>query len=195
MRIVVVGTSGSGKTTFSRRIAAALNLPRVEIDALNWLPGWVALNATDPVELQRRVDAATAGEAWVSDGNYSSVRDLLWSRSTHLVWLDYPRHVVMRRVILRSVRRAIDRRELWPGTGNRENWRKWFRASHPIRWAWDTWERRRRQTAERLTLPQNAHLTVLHLTQPREAAGAVRQLQDAATAESGQRKTRPNGPG
>ncbi len=67
MRIVVVGTSGSGKTTFARKIAAALNLPRVEIDALNWLPGWVALNATDPVQLQRRVDAATAGEAWAAE--------------------------------------------------------------------------------------------------------------------------------
>lgn len=169
MRIVVVGTSGSGKTTMARRIAAELNLPRVEIDAINWQPGWVGLNAVDPPEFVRRVDAATSGERWVCDGNYSAIRDLLWRRATHLVWLDYPRHVVMRRVILRSIRRAIDRRELLPGTGNRESWRKWGRASHPIRWAWSTWRRRRSETGALLKEPRYAHLTVLRLRHPREA--------------------------
>jgi len=36
MRIAVVGTSGSGKTTLARRLAAGLDLPFVELDAINW---------------------------------------------------------------------------------------------------------------------------------------------------------------
>ena len=42
MRIVVVGTSGAGKTTLARRIAALLMLPHIELDAINWQPGWRA---------------------------------------------------------------------------------------------------------------------------------------------------------
>jgi adenylate kinase family enzyme len=179
MRIVVIGTSGSGKTTMARRLATALGVPMVEIDAINWQPGWRGLNADDPAELVRRVDAATAGPTWVSDGNYSNLRALLWSRATHLVWLDYPRWVVMRRVIGRSLRRVIDRRELWPGTGNRENWRKWARASHPIRWAWATWRRRRTETEARLQDPRYVHLTAVRLRHPREAASVLRRLADA----------------
>src|SRR5258707_9298493 len=89
MRVVVFGTSGSGKTTPARRLAAALDLPCVELDAINWQPGWRSLSAIDPDRFVGRVDAATAAENWGADGNYAKVRELLWSRATHLVWLDY----------------------------------------------------------------------------------------------------------
>jgi len=177
VRIVVFGTSGSGKTTMARRLAAALSLPMVELDRINWQPGWRGLNTDDPAEFARRVAAATAGDAWVCDGNYSGVRTYLWTRGTHLVWLDYPRRVIMFRVIRRSVVRAFDRRELWPGTGNRENWRHWFRASHPIHYAWSTWARRRSEAEARLADPRYANLTVLRLRHPRQATGLVEQLQ------------------
>jgi len=177
MRIVVFGTSGSGKTTLARRLSVARSLPLVELDRINWQPGWRGLNIDDPAEFVRRVERATAGDAWVTDGNYSAVRTYLWARATHLVWLDYERPVIMFRVIRRSVIRAFDRRELWPGTGNRESWRHWFKASHPISYAWNTWERRRREGEARLQDPRFAHLIVLRLRRPSEAKEVVRQLQ------------------
>jgi adenylate kinase family enzyme len=39
MRIVVVGTSGAGTTTFARTIAMHLPVPHIELDAINWQPG------------------------------------------------------------------------------------------------------------------------------------------------------------
>jgi ABC-type branched-subunit amino acid transport system ATPase component len=48
MRIVVVGTSGAGKTTLARRIAALLELPHIELDAINWQPGWRDLTRHPP---------------------------------------------------------------------------------------------------------------------------------------------------
>jgi len=39
-RVAVIGTTGSGKTIFARRLAAALDAPHVELDALYWGPGW-----------------------------------------------------------------------------------------------------------------------------------------------------------
>jgi adenylate kinase family enzyme len=181
MRISVIGTSGSGKSTMAKRLSAAFGLPHIELDAVNWQPGWRSLDAEDPVEFLRRVEAEIGGEAWVTDGNYSTVRGAIWARATHLVWLDYDRPVIMRRVITRSVARALDQRELW--SGNRERWRDWLHASHPIRWAWDTWKDRRARYEAMLADRANAHLTVLRLRHPREAGGVVERL--AATAGAG----------
>jgi adenylate kinase family enzyme len=115
MRIVVVGTSGAGKTTLARRVADQLQLPHIELDAINWQSGWRDLTRHDPEEFIRRVTEAIQGEAWVVDGNYGPVRERVWRRATHLVWLDYGRAVIMARVISRSVLRALLRTELWAG--------------------------------------------------------------------------------
>jgi adenylate kinase family enzyme len=177
MRIVVVGTSGAGKTTLARRIAALLELPHIELDAFNWQPGWRDLTRHDPEEFVRRVNEAIQAEAWVLDGNYGPVRDIVWPRATHLVWLDYERPVIMARVISRTLLRAVLRTELW--AGNRERWRHMLRPSHPIRWAWSTWERRRRETAERLAQSESAHLVVVRLRRPSEVSRAVDLLAKA----------------
>lgn len=176
MRIAVVGTSGSGKSTLAERLAAALDVSFIELDAIDWQPGWRDLKTYDRPEFIRRVTAAVSQDAWALAGNSSAVRDLIWGRATDLVWLDYPRSVVMRRVIWRSLVRAVGRMELWPGTGNRETWRMWLSPEHPIRWAWSTYHRRKREYAQRIADPKWSHLRVHHLTQPRQAAELVRDL-------------------
>jgi adenylate kinase family enzyme len=181
MRIVVVATSGAGKTTLARRIAAQLQLPHIELDAINWQSEWRDLTRHDPEEFVRRVTEAIQAEAWVVDGNYGPVRERVWQRATHLVWLDYERVVIMARVISRSFRRAVLRTELW--AGNRERWRHMLRPSHPIRWAWTTWDRRRRETAERLVQNDYAHLVVLWVRHPREVPRALDLLADAARVQ------------
>jgi adenylate kinase family enzyme len=168
MRIVVIGTSGAGKTTLARAIAARFALSHIELDAINWQPGWRDQARHDPVTFARRVAEVIQAEEWVIDGNYGDVRDAIWRRATHLVWLDYDWPVIMARVIRRSLLRVIWRTELWAGTGNRERWRHLLRPSHPIRWAWSTWRRHRAETAERLCRPAYAHLVVLRLLRPRE---------------------------
>ena len=139
MRLVVVGCAGSGKTTMARALARALNVRHVELDGLNWDPGWRNLTAEDPETFRRRIAAAAAGEAWVMDGNYVAVKGDHWVRATAFVWMDTPRWRVMPQVIWRSVSRAVEGRELWAGTGNRERPGDWLKKEHPIRWAWDTW--------------------------------------------------------
>lgn len=182
MRIAVVGTSGSGKTTMAKRLSAGFDLPHVEMDAVNWQPGWYDLAQNEPEEFRRCIREATDGDAWVCDGGYGTVRDIVWSRATHLVWLDYSRARIMSRVIRRSIWRVVDRHELWAGSGNREDWRKWFTAEHPIRWAWNTWAGRRANFEEMTGLPDYAHLHVFRLRHPREVRGVIADL--AGDAES-----------
>lgn len=94
-RYVVVGTSGSGKTTLARQIALRLEIPHIELDALHWQPGWVGAT---PEAMRKRVETAIAAPAWVLDGNYSKVRDVVWQRATHLIWLDYSFPLVFWRI-------------------------------------------------------------------------------------------------
>lgn len=115
-RIHVMGISGSGKTTTAERLAHKLGVPHVELDAINWQPDWQMLE-TDI--FRRRVARALAGDAWVVDGNYSKVRDIVWARVQRVIFLDLPLRQTMARLLRRTVRRALGGEELWGG--NREN--------------------------------------------------------------------------
>jgi len=164
-RVAVVGTSGSGKTTFAVQLAARLGVPRIELDALHWQPGWVA----SEVELFRdRVRTAIAQDAWVSDGNYSAVRPIVFERADTIVWLDLPLRTCLWRVIARTARRARSREDLW-GSGNRESWRKQIGRDSLIWWLLTTHRRRRREYEQRFADPALAGLRVLRFRSSGEA--------------------------
>jgi adenylate kinase family enzyme len=140
-RIVVVGTSCSGKTSYAKRLANILASPHVELDALYWNPNWVER----PLEEFRvLVRDAVAGDRWIVDGNYGTVRDLIWPRATCLIWLNYSFPLVMARAIRRTLRRAISREELF--SGNKESFRmSFFSRDSILLWVITThWNRRRR---------------------------------------------------
>ena len=59
MRVSVIGTSGSGKTTFAGELARRLGVRHVDLDAINWQPGWRDLSQHDGDEFRRRVADAT----------------------------------------------------------------------------------------------------------------------------------------
>jgi len=171
-RIVVVGTSGSGKTTMARRLAEGLGLPHVELDALHWGPGW-----TPPPdeEFRRQTAEALAGEEWTTDGNYSKVRDIVWGRAEALVWLDYALPVVLWRVISRTILRIVRREELWHG--NRENLRTSFLSRDSIiLWALTTYRRRRKEVPFLFSQPEYSHLRVVHLHSVRQARRWLKEV-------------------
>lgn len=177
MRVVVIGTSGAGKTMISEQIARRFGIPLVEMDALNWRPNWEALSQTDPARFLAEVDGATSGPDWVVAGNYTMARHIVWTRATHLVWLDYSRRVVMQRVLRRSFVRAWRRKAIWGE--NRENFRLWLYPSHPIQWAWRTWQPNRTATAKRLAEPGCAHLRIIQVIRPADAGKAFDRLEAA----------------
>ena len=190
MRVSVLGTSGCGKSTFARRLAGAIGAPHVELDAINRQPGWRDLDTHDPEQFVRRVGDAVAADAWVSDGNYGRIRDIVLARATHLVWLDYPRPVIMARVLRRSFVRALTHRELWPGTDNREEFARWLSKEHPIRWAWDTYHDRRRRFEALFEDPRAAHTARYRLRRPAEAEPLLRTLAGEAAGNHWQLATR-----
>jgi adenylate kinase family enzyme len=165
VRIAIIGTSGSGKTTLARDVATRLRLPLIELDALYWGACW---RPVERDEFRRRVRRAVSSEDWVLDGNYNIVREIVWPRATHLVWLDYGFVVTMSRVIRRSVVRAMSRKKLWDK--NEETFCGWLRPDHPIWRISKTWRWRRQEIQEALMKGEYGHLAVLRLRHRNEAS-------------------------
>lgn len=143
-RVVVFGTTGSGKSTVAARLAERTGLRVVELDALFWGRDWQPA----PVELFRhRVERETVGEGWIVVGNYGQVRDLVWQVADTLIWLDLPLPLVMWRLLRRTIGRIATQEELW-GTGNRESLRSaFFSRDSILLWALKTHHRNRKRFA------------------------------------------------
>jgi adenylate kinase family enzyme len=99
-RILVMGSSGSGKSTFVKRLSALTGLPTVSLDALFWKPGW---RPSDAAEFEKRVTAAAHLPRWIMDGNFISggAGDLRRNLADAVIWFDLPRRTCMTGIMIR----------------------------------------------------------------------------------------------
>ena len=166
-RINVVGTSGSGKTTFARRLAQTLRLPYYEMDAVFWKPGW---RESPYDEFLPRIEEITRQPRWVLDGNYSRTQPVKWKQVQQVIWLDLPFLMTIWRVTARTVRRARTQEELWLGTGNRESLREaFFSRKSIIGWAIRQHGTNRRRYPALMATPEYAHISFARLRSDAEA--------------------------
>jgi adenylate kinase family enzyme len=166
-RIVFQGISGSGKTTLARRVAAALDVPFVETDALVHGPGW---SETGDAELRELLRPTVEGDGWVIDSDYRrKLGTYVLEHADTVVWLDLPLHTCLRRLWGRTIPRIRRRQVLW--NGNTESWRDAFGG-------WDSLfvyairkhASQRRTLPQLLTRPELAHLQVVRLRTPAAVA-------------------------
>lgn len=99
-RIVVIGSSGAGKSTFARRLGAVTGLPVTHIDQLFWQPGWVP--TPTPLYLER-LSAVVAQDRWIIEGVNASTLDLRLPRTDLLIWLQRSRLACLWRIGRRVV--------------------------------------------------------------------------------------------
>ena len=155
-RFAVQGASGSGKTTLAKTLSDRMGLAHLELDSVYHQRDWTPLDAD---EFVRRVTEFTDGPRWVVDGNYRTVREMIWRRAQVIVILDLPRARVMRRLVTRTLVRATLRTELW--NTNRESWRNLV-SRDPNRnillWSWRT------HGAYHHDVPNQARETAAHAT-------------------------------
>ena len=166
-RIVFQGISGSGKTTLARRVAAALDVPFVETDALVHGPGW---GETGDAELRALLRPTVEGDAWVIDSDYRrKLGTYVLEHADTVVWLDLPLRTCLRRLWGRTIPRIRRQQELW--NGNTETWRDAFGG-------WDSLFvyavrkhlAQRRALPQLLARPELAHLEVVRLRTPAAVA-------------------------
>jgi adenylate kinase family enzyme len=137
-----------------------IGAPYQELDALFHGPDWTELPG-----FVEKVTAFTDQPTWVCEYQYIDVRAMLADRADTMVFLDYPRRLVMWRVIRRTVSRRRRREPLWNGNEEGPLWRILLDDEHIIRWAWKT----HRENRERLgPLAEREDLTVVALRSPAE---------------------------
>ena len=172
MRINVIGTSGSGKSTLSKRIAEKLNIPYVEMDSLFWKPNWTE---SSDEEFFPKVEQATSGEEWVLDGNYSRTQPIKSQRTQMVVYLALPFHVVLYRIISRSLIRGIKGQELW--SGNKETiWKHLFTRDSMILWVLKTFHKNRKRYIALFEEGEYEHIKFVRLRSAKEVEYFISKL-------------------
>lgn len=175
MRVVVIGSSCAGKSTFAKALAATKNCSHIELDELYWGPNWTPRPQGEFLE---SVAQATSDNHWVASGNYSPARDILWGQATTIVWLNFSLPVLLWRGIKRTAIRTATRQVLFHG--NRESFKRSFFSKESILWWIISTFRRRRQEFEALRFTGHFdHLHWLEAQHPRAAAEILRALQNS----------------
>ena len=70
-RVLVVGSPGSGKSMFAKKLSAITGIPMISLDALFWRSGWTP---SEDADFGGRVTDAANAPRWVMEGNYSRTR-------------------------------------------------------------------------------------------------------------------------
>ena len=140
-RVLVIGSGGSGKTTFVKALAARTGLPVIHLDQLYWHPGWVK---TPDEEWDRIILELSRGDAWIMDGNYGRTLPTRLAAADTIVFLDLPRVVCTWRILKRQLRYfGRTRPDAAPGCPERLTWEF-------VSWVWTYRSRRRPGILQRL---------------------------------------------
>jgi adenylate kinase family enzyme len=186
-RIILIGSSNSGKSTLAERIAAHRDVPFIELDALHWEPNWTE---ADPDVFRERVRGAIEPDAWVMAGNYITQQQTVsWPRADTIVWLDLSLRIVLPRCVRRCWSRWRSGELLW-GTNRETFWEHlmlWDTERSLIAYTIKHHRRRRREFETFIHDPRWSHITFVRLRSPDEIdawSGSVFELPSATSSHT-----------
>ena len=156
-RVMILGSSGSGKSSLAIQLGEITDLPVIHLDRLFWNPGWVE---TEPEEMVKKVAQAAAGEYWIMEGNYTNrAFDFRMERADSIIFIDFNRYICIFRVFKRWIKNhGKTRYDL--GEGCPEKIDLPF-----LKWIWDYPKRSRKNTIEKI---YSSGKTVHHLKTRKE---------------------------
>jgi adenylate kinase family enzyme len=127
-KILIVGCSGTGKSTLSRQLGLLLEIPVVHLDRMFWRPGWQNISRQ---QLRELMIPAMERPSWIIDGNFQSTLELRMQYADTVIFLDYPRRVFMTSVLKRIWQTyGTSRADLRPGCPEKLDWEF-------LRWVWN----------------------------------------------------------
>ena len=86
-RILVIGSNGAGKSTFSYRLANLSGLPLIHLDKIYWYGNWQNITRE---QLSSIVSAETAKSEWIIDGSYIRTLDKRLPFADTVFWFEFP---------------------------------------------------------------------------------------------------------
>lgn len=97
-RILVIGSPGSGKSTFSRKLSDITGVHLIHLDKEFWNHGWVETPRDEWVKKQERM---MSGAEWIIDGNYGGTLDLRIEKADTIICFQLSRTVCLLRYFKR----------------------------------------------------------------------------------------------
>ena len=97
---MVIGSSGSGKSTFSRELGEILNVPVYHLDLYYWKPGWIETPRAEWDDFNRQL---VAKDQWIIDGHYGRTLDIRLQAADVIIFFDISPVITTYRVIKRRV--------------------------------------------------------------------------------------------
>lgn len=165
-RINVVGTSGSGKSTVAKKIADKLSIPYVEMDKVFWGPDWYW---PSDKEFFSNLQKELSGNEWVLDGNYTRTIPIKWEKTQIVVWVDLPFTRTLYQAVKRAIKRSMTQEEIWPGTGNKESFRKnFFSKDSIILWTLKNYKKVKTKYESYMKDERYSHLKFIRLCSHKE---------------------------
>lgn len=101
-RVAIIGCPGSGKTTFARQLAEKSGLPLYHLDYYYYDAS--KDYPADKTAWRKQVTALVSKNRWIIDGNYKSTFDIRLPRADTIILLDFPRRVIIWRMLKRRVK-------------------------------------------------------------------------------------------
>lgn len=156
-KILIIGSSGAGKSTFARRLGAILQLEVIHLDSLYWSAGWVEM----PKDVWRTtVGELLTREAWIMDGNYGGTLDLRLQACDAVIFLDVPRLICLWRVLKRvAAYRTESRPDMAAGCPEKIDWEF-------IKYIWQYPRKNRPAVLEKLTACAKSKRVFILKSQP-----------------------------
>lgn len=149
-KIIIVGTSGSGKTTFGNDLSKVTKIDCTDLDDLYWLPNW---QERDEIDFMDQVTKITSSEQWIICGNYSKILQKEWSKADTLIWLDMPLRICLWRAFKRGFSRALS--QIPCCNGNYESLSRLFGRKSILIWIWNTYSRRKKDYNKSFSYPND----------------------------------------
>ncbi len=87
MKIIILGSSGSGKTTFAKKLQKKTGLPLFHLDAIWWKADRTHISRE---EFDQKLASILAGEEWIIDGDYSRTYEVRFAAADTVIFFDLP---------------------------------------------------------------------------------------------------------
>lgn len=164
-RVNIIGTSGSGKSTFAKRLAERLSTKYIELDSLFWKKDW---GMSNDEEFFTKIEKNLEPDSWVLDGNYTRVIPIKWKNVDTVIWIDFSFPVTLWQALSRALQRSFSKVELWKGTDNRESFRKLFSSDSIVMWTLKTYFPNKKKNLKYFTDEDFKHINFVRLRSRKE---------------------------